>query len=484
MTFRRWLFVAVTSLVALPGLPALQAAPAGPEKRPNVLLIITDQQHAGMMSCAGNAYLKTPAMDSLARSGARFERAYCGNPVCVPSRVTMMTGVLPSRIRLEANEDMRRVKVTEDIVQHSLGNVFRAAGYETVYGGKVHLPMGLEAIGFDGITKDERAQLADDCAAFLRKKHDKPFLLVASFINPHDICYMAARSFEQATGKKAAGTGTQRPGQRPPHLTALEDAVKLPAGMSRDEFFRTRCPPLPANFEVPKGEPEAVRLVDPRDFRFYVRGHWSEEQWRLHRWAYCRLTERVDAEIGTVLQALRDAGLEENTLIVFTSDHGDMDSAHRLEHKSVLYEEATRVPLVVSLKGVTKPGLVDKEHLVSTGLDLIPTLCDYARIAPPQNRAGRSVRALAAGRKPEAWRESLVVESNRSRMIRTTRFKYTVYDSGTPREVLIDLEKDPGEMKNLAQDAEFRNTLEDHRKSLRAWYRDNGEQLDARYIVP
>jgi choline-sulfatase len=485
MTLCKWFLAAVACLVLTENLPAAEAAPAGPTRQPNILLIITDQQHAGMMSCAGNAYLKTPAMDSLARSGARFEQAYCGNPVCVPSRVTMMTGVMPSRIGMEANEDMPRAKpkMSESILQRSLGRVFRQAGYESAYGGKVHVPVGLDAIGFDNISKDQRAQLADDCAAFLRKKHEKPFLLVASFINPHDICYMAIRSFEQSSGKAVLGKRAGEQGFARPELAALDEALKLPASMSREAFFSTVCPPLPPNFEVPQGEPEAALRVDPRNFRVYAREQWSPEQWRLHRWAYCRLTERVDAEIATVLQALRDAALEDGTLVVFTSDHGDMDSAHRLEHKSVLYEEATRVPLIVSLKGVTRPGLVDREHLVSTGLDLIPTLCDYAGIAKPEGLAGRSVRPLAEGRRSDAWRETLVVESNHSRMIRNDRFKYTVYDSGKTREVLIDLANDPGEMKNLAADPAHAEILQKARQLLRQWYRQNGEQLDGKYIV-
>jgi arylsulfatase A-like enzyme len=476
-------FVAMALVLLAAYLPGGQATLAGPPQHPNVLFIITDQQHAGMLSCAGNTYLKTPAMDSLARNGTRFERAYCGNPVCVPSRVTMLTGVLPSRIGMEANEDMRKVKVTEDVLHGSLGCLFRAAGYETAYGGKLHVPMNLDQIGFELLSKDSRAPLADDCAAFFRQKHDKPFLLVASFINPHDICHMAIRSYAEANEKAAGKKRPEKKGVLSPELKALDEGLKLPAGMSREAFFSNVCPPLPANFEIPQGEPETVPLVDPRSFRTYVRQEWSPEQWRLHRWAYCRLTERVDAEIATMLQSLRDAGLEENTLVVFTSDHGDMDSAHRLEHKSVLYEEAARVPFIVSLKGVTKPGLVDQQHLVSTGLDLIPTLCDYAGITPPQGRAGHSVRALAEGRGADTWRQSLVVESNRSRMIRTARFKYTVYDSGSPREALIDLEKDPGEMKNLAGDPAYRETLQQHRKLLVEWYRDNGEQLDDKYVV-
>ena len=150
----------------------------------------------------------------------------------------------------------------------------------------------------------------------------------------------------------------------------------------------------------------------------------------------------------------------------------------------MLYEEAQRVPLVVSWKGVTRPGLVDTEHLVSTGLDLIPTLCDFAGIPVPKELPGRSVRSLAEGRKPQAWRDFLAAEGNHSRALRTARFKYTVYDVGERREMLVDLEKDPGEMKNLAGDAAFREVLEDHRKRLRQWMEESRDNLAQGYVVP
>ena len=145
------------------------------------------------------------------------------------------------------------------------------------------------------------------------------------------------------------------------------------------------------------GDARAVRSGSWKLIRQHTFQNWSVEQWRLHRWAYCRLTERVDREIGQVLQALREAGLEEKTLVVLTSDHGDMDGSHRLEHKSMFFEEAARVPFIVSLKGVTKPGLVDNQHLVSSGLDLIPTLCDFAGIKPPAGAAGAQRAGVGGG---------------------------------------------------------------------------------------
>jgi choline-sulfatase len=260
--------------------------------------------------------------------------------------------------------------------------------------------------------------------------------------------------------------------------------MRIPAGVSRSEFFNRLCPPLPDNFEVPQGEPPGVRQSDWRPFRAYVQAHWTAEQWRLHRWAYARLTERVDAEIGTVLQALRDAGLEDRTVVVFTSDHGDMDASHRMEHKSMPYEEAIHVPLIVSWKGVTPGGAVDRTHLVSTGLDLIPTLCDFAGISSPLELKGRSVKPLAVSDAARAqWRDVLVVENEGCRVVRSERYKYAVYGAGEPREFLLDEQADPGEMRNLAGDPAHRQVLEQHRALLKRWYQEHGESLDAKYVV-
>jgi len=442
---------------------------AAPAKQPaNILFIMTDQQHAGMLSCAGNPYLKTPMLDSLAATGARFELAYCANPVCMPSRISMMTGVFPSRVGVETN-GKSKAKMTPDILENSLGRVFGKAGYETVYGGKSHLPMSLEDFGFKNIESNGGDKLADACAEFLRQPHDRPFLMVASFTNPHDICMMAIED-------------AKHPGNIP-GPKALVEAMALPPGMSREKFFADVCPPLPANFEIPAGEPEDILAADTQDFRTHARTKWTDEQWRVYRWAYARLTELVDEQIGVVLTALRETGLDQNTLVVFSSDHGDMDASHRLEHKSVFYEEAVRVPLIVSWKGVTKPGLVDRTHLVSTGQDLIPTLCDFAGLSAPSSLKGRSLRELAEGRTPPSWRDTVVVENGSSRMVRSARYKYVVYASGAHREQLIDLVTDPGEMKNLALDPLAAPVLDEHRRLLREWYQQNGEILDSKYVV-
>ncbi len=453
----------------------LAAAPA----RPNIVFIMTDQQHAGMLGCAGNPHLRTPALDRLAAAGVRFERAYACNPVCVPSRFSLQTGRMPSAIGMRSNEG--RLPVDRQLCEQSLGPLLRAAGYHCVYGGKDHLPAQMSQFvmsqGYEKLTADARDDLAEACVRFLRQSHDRPFLLFASFINPHDVCYMAINDFARSQGRPVAGNVDSR------HCEQVLERARRGGDLSA--FIREHCPPLPANLDIPAGEPEGITLdyVDPVPFRRYARQQWSGEMWRLHRWLYARLTEEVDGQIGRVLEALREAGLEEKTLVIFTSDHGDMDSAHRLEHKSVLYEESVRIPLVLAWKGVIASGRVDREHLVSNGLDLLPTICDYAGVPAPAGLPGRSLRPLLERTEGAGWRDHIVVESQNGRMVRTERYKYCVYEHGQRREMLIDIEKDPGEMKNLADAAERAEELNRHRRLLGEWVARIDDRLGRGYLI-
>jgi choline-sulfatase len=436
---------------------ATRKSPAG---KPNILFIMTDQQSATMMSCAGNKWLKTPAMDSLMNKGMRFEKAYATNPVCVPSRFSLLTGHYPSAVGMRENN---KSQGTEPFVPLAMGHAFRAAGYETVYGGKVHLPgklADITACGFDLLTRNERDELAEKCAAFLKQPHDRPFLLVASFINPHDICYQAITAHAQQGG---GGKGN-------PAVQAMRQAEKLPPGVSDEKFYQTLCPPLPDNFEPTEGEPKGIPagLAD-RPFMPWVRKNWGENQWRLHRWTYCRLTELADRQIGIVLEAFRTAGLEDNTIVIFTADHGDMDASHRMEHKSWTYEQAARIPLIIQYPPLTKPGLVDEQHLVSNGLDLLPTMCDLAGVNPPPGLPGRSLKGLLGGEKgeePSSWRKDLMIETQFSYCVTDGRYKYTLFDTAGPEELLCDLQSDPGEMKNLAGRKEHSEVLQRMRAAL------------------
>jgi choline-sulfatase len=445
--------------------------------RPNIIFIMTDQQSATMMSCAGNRYINTPAMDSIAERGIRFECSYAANPVCVPSRFSLFTGRMPSMIGMKDNSSKHIESIPDEIKTNGMGWLLRKAGYETVYAGKQHLPkMNAEDLGFSVLTKDERDECADICAQYLLKDHNKPFCLVCSLINPHDICYMAIRDFPEDDFSKIL----IKKGEK--EIAELEKALRLPEGISEEEFYERFCPPLPANFEKPADEPSRIQdFLDSRSFKAHARAKWTPRQWRMHRWAYKNLTERVDAQIQIVLDALRENDLEKDTVIIFTSDHGDHDSSRRMEHKSVPYDTAARVPMLLSYTPEVRAGIVDRTTLTCNGLDLIPTICDFAEAKVPDDLKGKSLRRIAAGDEI-TFREALCTESETGRMVRTPQYKYIISEYGENREQLFDMQNDPDEIQNLIKRSSLRDVIREHRKYLAAWIDEIDDCIGREYV--
>jgi arylsulfatase A-like enzyme len=433
------------SVLLLVPLAAVQAA------RPNLLFLVTDQQHAGALSCAGNPFVKTPHLDRLAARGVRFEKSYCTYPLCCPSRGSLFTSRMPHELGIYGNTDADLS--TKGVP--TLGELFQAAGYETAYAGKWHLQVPFPGVvdaagnrkmpGFEvlaiagrnphkvdlatdgkGLTVDPNS--ADAAIKFLRQPHVKPFLLVASILNPHDICeYPECAALRKLLPKD--------PSQLPPARPNLRDTDTLPSTLKR--------------------------LVSQK-------GDWTEQQWREYLWVYYRLTEIADGEVGRVLAALEETGLATNTVVVFTSDHGEMMGSHRMITKQKLYDESASVPLII--RPPDGRARVNKQHLVS-GLDIMPTLLDYAGIAAPAAARGRSLRPLVEGKDPP-WREFVVTENISgvdSRMLRTARYKYILFATGENREQFFDLERDPGELKNLIADSSLAGEVARHRSLLQEW---------------
>lgn len=433
-------------------------------QRPNLLFIMTDQQHVRMMSCAGNAWLKTPAMDSLAREGIRFERAYCTNPVCAPSRISMVTGMMSCRLGADNNGAASRIEgLPPEVVENSMGNVMKRAGYDTFYGGKIHLCQSLEPweTGYDEYFKDDREALPGACVDFIKKERDRPFFAVASFINPHDICF-AHRALNGINTRDV--------------IKLREAALKLPV---------EDLPPLPENYPIPENEPPAIEAnLNPKAITpaITMRKEYDETEWRINRWIYHRLTEQVDRLIGEILDGLKEAGLEEDTLVIFTSDHGNMDASHQLASKGLPYEESVGVPFIMKLPGRIPAGQVDRDYLVSSGLDILPTLCDYAGVTKPSHLLGASLRPLAEGKPVDQKRSYVASENGWFRMIRSDRYKYCAFAEPEGGEFLFDLERDPGEMKNMAADPEQKEALVAHRSMQADWGRLSEDKDLAKFV--
>ncbi|MGD8240130.1 MAG: sulfatase-like hydrolase/transferase [Armatimonadota bacterium] len=443
---RRQFIRSTAGALALSGVGLPEAA-RGAERtsRPNVLLIITDQQHMDTIRAGGCRHTKTPALDWLHRRGVSFAQSYSANPVCSPARSSIFTG----RPTVETEVCVNGRHIRSGIP--NIGEWFaRNTDYERVYSGKWHLPRthqstiegfrvlptGIGGQGNIGDTCTSRA-----CEAFLRNRSgDRPFLLVASFMQPHDICEWLRLN--------------------------MNNPGRLPYAELADEL-----PPLPENFEYDRREPQHVR--DTRQKNEPAKGGWDQRHWRYYRWSYYRHVEMVDGEIGRILRGLQEAGADEDTLIVLTVDHGEGMGHHQTVRKSRAYDEAARVPLLVSWPGQIRKNKTDAGHLV-TGMDIMPTLCDYAGIEPPPDVRGASLRPLLEGG-PARWRGHIVTEvpGGRGRAVRTERYKYVAYDED-PMEQLFDMRDDPGETRNLAADGTHASMVEEHKRLLVEWER----QLD------
>ena len=486
------LYGLTTALLPQAGLTACNQTDGNQPEKPNILFIMTDQQSANMMSCAGNPYLETPNLDRLAEQGIRFTRAYAANPVCVASRFSLLTGRMPSEVGMEDN-DGHNNHVPQHILETSLGHLFTNAGYETAYAGKMHLTgssyeNGNEnamAYGFERyLTPNDRAGrdiTVNACVDFIQTPRDKPFLLFASLINPHDICYMPLLDWVEAEQR-------ENPFKSREAIELVNEILQIPDGMSRAEFIEQYCPPLPDNFQIPDQELPSFTTVKQDNYIGWSRRNYTEDDWRLYRYLYARLTEVVDQHIGQILHALEEAGLEENTLVVFTSDHGDQDASHQTGLKGFLYEESANIPFIMKWTNVIQGGQVDSKSLVSNGLDLIPTLCDFAGISLPVPFSGLSVRPIAMDEKNVSWREYLVVENNSARLVLfDNTWKYMVdahTEPFTPHpEMLFNIKDDPGEMHNLSTSSDWLDQLKKGRRLLPEWYRKNNVVLNEAYLA-
>lgn len=454
----RWLMAA--ALLVLSGSVNGQAQKANTSK-PNIIIIMTDQQTADAMSNAGNKDLHTPAMDVLAANGTRFTRAYCAQPLCTPSRSSIFSGKMPHETGFTGNAAEKDGQWADSVL--TMGKIFKESGYKTGYVGKWHLPIPVTKVtqhGFETIQNTGTADYTDavtpsECASFIKKNKDNPFLLVASFLNPHDIC-------EWARGDDLK-------------MDVLDEAPDT-----------ALCPKLPLNWRIAPNEPAIIREQQKISPRTYPSVGWNETQWRKYRWAYNRLVEKVDRYVAMVLGSLKKYGIEDNTIIVFTSDHGDGYAAHEWNQKQVLYEESAKIPFMISKIGQWKAKTDDQ--LVCNGIDIIPTICGFAGIKAPTYLKGLDLSKRVENPSVKL-RDTLVIETDfadnvvllgiKGRAVITEDFKYIVYDKGEIREQLFNLKNDAGEMDNLAVKPAYRTKLNQMRAYLKQWCKEHQDSFYA-----
>ena len=489
----------------------------------NILFIMCDQLRADYLSCAGHPTLETPHIDGLAARGVRFDRAYCQAPVCGPSRMSFYTG------RYVFSHGSTYNGVPLDVGELTLGDYLRPLGLRTVLVGKTHMRADDEGMARVGLeTGGDIGQRIAECGFEVFERDDG---LHPSISADPDLAYNAylrangypgdnpwhdyANSAEGPDGEVLSGWAmryarlparVREEHSETAYMTDRAMAFIEQAGADRwclhlsyikphwpyvapAPYHETYGPNhvLPANRhpdERVDPHPVYAAFTEHEESRNFAR----DEVRRTVVPAYMGLVKQIDDHIGRLLAFLEAQGRMDDTLIVFTSDHGDYLGDHWLGEKELFHEESVRIPLIVC---DPDPAADATRGHVETGfaeaIDLIPTFIEAAGGEVRDMRLeGRSLMPLLRDRPPEDWRDATFSEADyafrqarraldlppdraRAFMIRTEDWKYVLYDGFPPQ--LFDLRSDPSELVDLGRDPAMAEIRADLHERLFAWLR-------------
>lgn len=400
-------------------------------RRPNIVFICSDQHSGRVLGCNGHPVVRTPHLDRLASLGVNFRNAYTGNPVCAPGRAAMMTGMYASDVNSFCNSTPLGKEPT-------WGNWLSAAGYRCRATGKLDMTPG-GIYGFEEVgTSHGHASNPDITSLFRAPVCFRPGErdnINGQFKDREDNDEALARDAVEFMRKQDA----RQPwaiyaGMHMPH-------PKWIAKTKYREIYPPEKMPLPV---IPPGylEKRPVMFQTLANFK-NVSVPIPEDRVRRARAAYFGMVSEVDEYVGLVLDAVEKSGQLENTLFVYTSDHGEMGGDHGLWLKNVLLENAARVPLLMAGAGLPKGKVVEAPVAHA---DMVATMLDAAGAQPSRKLRGQS---LLRGEPAFAFSESHS-EGNctGSFMIRKGAWKYIYFTGDEP--LLFDLKNDPGEFRNLA----------------------------------
>jgi len=425
----------------------------------NLLFIFTDQQNRYALGCMDNPNVDTPNLDQLAEKGVCFSRCYSNDPVCGPFRGSLLTGQYTSRCGVIDNGFPLPVGVT------TFADAFNNAGYNTSWVGKWHLGGN----GNEPITEDKRGgfkkfigyqcyngfndnvcfydeenqehlfhqhrtEVTTDLAIDQLKglsKSDKPFMLMMSYQAPH---YPEQPAMEYA------------------ELYKNRKIIRRANCQDVDPFTPTYSPPSPRPFEK-----------DP-DYQCY--GNNLDEYIRL----YNAMCTQIDANIGRLLRELERLGVADDTMIFFTSDHGDMQGSHGLKNKCLPHEESAGIPLIAYVPGL--PGGRVSDALVS-GIDMMPTCVELAGLSPVASVDGKSFAPLLRGETESAC-EAIFSERAQWCMIVKGAWKLVAerQDDGLAPTMMTNLDEDPYELDNCVENLSVAALRKELLSELTFWDND------------
>lgn len=423
----------------------------------NAIIVLADQLHAGALGCLGHPVVRTPNLDRLAAEGVAYTRAYTTCPLCMPARVSLLTGLHPLATQIYSNNQGRRIRPGLPTIAGHLA----AHGFHTGTTGKYHA----EPLGDAGF---ERRIPMDEYAAFLRARgkswaagYNIPDL--ARHPSPSISCSTAPLAEDETRSAFEADCALrfleERPAERPFLLWMNFDAPHGPyilppryAGMYDPAAIR-----LPAA-DYDRLPPEQRAWLSARS---YDRASDAQLRQAL-AWYYASITE-MDAQLGRVLDRLDASGLAGDTALIFLADHGDHAGERRLVNKSFAYESTIRIPLLARVPGVAGGGR--RDDLVQT-VDIVPTLCRLLGVAAPPGLHGRVLPGLGAA--PSVPPRSQVLCDELYYRTLVTRDWKLVYapphhcwgDGQGFTSQLYHLAEDPGETRNRFEDPACRQVRE------------------------
>ena len=461
---------------------------AAESRKTNVLFIIADDLN-NSLGCYGDSRVRTPNIDRLAERGVRFDRAYCGFPLCGPSRNSLLTGLYPNSTGVLANSQIFRQSCPERI---SLPQAFRQQGYFAARVGKLYHYGVPNSIGTDGADDPASWELQVNPAGVDRtEEHRHIFSLIPGSFGGTLSWYASPKSDEHHTDGKIAADAEwilercakqkDRPfflavGFYRPHTPYV--APKTPYY----EWYPLGQTPVAKVTEEERAQIPAAALASFKKEQSQLTDDLRREALQ----AYSASISFMDAQVGRVIAALDRLGLSENTVIVFTSDHGYHTGEHGLWQKQSLFEESARVPLLI-----VEPGSKSRKAVAAAPVahvDLFPTLAKMAGIQPPEGLQGQDLSPMlkdtaVIGR---GWALSQVVRGGGFKRVgaspavgdngkrffgyslRTARWRYTEWDEGRQGRQLYDHDTDPKELVNLAEKPEHASTVAALSEQLRA----------------
>ncbi len=434
-------------------LPAAASMPGQTSARPpNIVFLMTDNHRWDLLGCEGNEIIQTPNIDRLAERGTRFTNTFCTTSICAATRASILTG----DFRREHGYTFTMPAMSVQRMDRSYPALLKQAGYRTGFVGKLGVEVDPRAPGrmfdfyrrriasstrnpyyreaADGQVRHVTTINGDDAVEFIRtSSQDRPFCLSVSFSAPHpEDDHIDQYIFDK-------------------ELQALyEQDVIPPPPIPEDEYFHR----LPGFIQVSMSRQRWFRRFDtPEKYQRMMKGMY-------------RLITGVDRQVGRIVAELERRGFDDNTVIIFTGDNGIMIGEHGLTGIWLMYEGSIRKPLIIADPRLDQFRHGSTVEQMTLSFDCPVTMLDLAGVPVPAQMRGRSLAPLMRGETAD-WREDFFYEHlyeretiPKSEGVRTERFKYVRYFERNPLyEQLFDLEADPNEVTNLADDPAHETTL-------------------------